>query len=163
MVTELWAFFNCRTCPRVNHVLWDQLAGLMYSLACHLHYFCHLTRPPSYRQSSFRILTLGRYLRNAGKVGWVCIHLASVYCMTQLLLHVQKPLSLTLQWLCQLLIFRTVQRYFCKGMGGRSDSVECLSVLYVFSSWCICYVQDAIYIFSCRVCRYDLCVWFLWR
>jgi len=33
-------------------------------------------------------------------------------------------------------------------------------VPYVFSSQCICYVHDAIYIFSCRVCRYDLCVWF---
>ena len=32
---------------------------------------CQLTRPPSYRQSSFRISTLGRYLRNSGKVGWV--------------------------------------------------------------------------------------------
>ena len=72
----------------------------MYSLAYRLrckHYFCHLTRPPSYGQYSFRISTLGRYLRNAGKVGWVGIRLASVYCMTQLLLRVQKPLSLTLQ------------------------------------------------------------------
>ena len=42
--------------------------------------FCPLTRPPSYRQSSFRISTLGRYLRNAGKVWWVGIHLA-VYCI----------------------------------------------------------------------------------
>jgi len=98
---ELWAFFNSRTRPRVNCVLRNQLAGdvlnlVAYHLRCK-HYFCHLTRPPSYRQSSFRISTLGGYLRNVGKVGWVGIRLASVYCMTQLLLRVQKPLSLTLQ------------------------------------------------------------------
>jgi len=114
MVTELWAFFNSRTCPHLNHVLWNQLVGdvlnlVAYRLCCK-HYFCHLTHPPSYRQSSFHISTFGRYLRNVGKVGWVGIRLASVYCMTQLLLHVQKPLSLTLQWLCQLLMFRTVRR-----------------------------------------------------
>jgi hypothetical protein len=93
--------------------LMDQLVGdvlnlVAYRLRC--KHYCHLTRPPSYRQSSFRISTLGRYLRNAGKVRWVGIHLASVYCMTQLLLHVQKPLSLILQWLCPLLMFRTVRR-----------------------------------------------------
>ena len=45
-------------------------------------------------QSIFRILTHGMYLRIAGKVGWVGICLAGIYCMTQLLLHVQNPLSL---------------------------------------------------------------------
>jgi len=99
---ELWAFFTSRTRPRVNRVLRNQLAGDVLNLvAYHLHckyYFCHLTRPLSYRQSSFRISTLGRYLRHAGKMGWVGIRLASVYCMTQLLLlRVQKPLSLALQ------------------------------------------------------------------
>jgi hypothetical protein len=69
-VTELWSFFNSRTRPRVNLVLRNQLAGnvlnlVAYRLRCK-HYFCHMTRPPSYRQSSFRISTLGRYLRNAG-------------------------------------------------------------------------------------------------
>jgi len=48
MVTELWAFFNSRTRPRVNRVLRNQLAGVVLSLvAYHLrckHYFCHLTR-----------------------------------------------------------------------------------------------------------------------
>jgi len=114
-VTELWVFFISHTRPRVNRVLRNQLAGDLLNLAayrlCCKHYFCHLTRPPSYRQYSFRISTLGRYLRNAGKVEWVGIRLASVYCMTQLLLlRVQKPLSLTLQWLCRLLLFRTVRR-----------------------------------------------------
>ena len=136
-----------------------QLDGLLFALqAC----FCYLTRPPSYRQSCFRISTLGMYIRNVGKVGWLGICLASVYCMTQLL-RFKKPLSLTLRWLCRLLMFRTVWRYFRKGVGGRSDSVECLLVLYVFSSPCVCYVHDAIHIFSCRLCRYDLCVWFLWQ
>jgi len=86
----------------VNRVLRNQLAGdvlnlVAYRLRCQ-HYFCHLTRPPSYRQSSFRISTLGRYLRNAAKVGWVGIRLASLYCITQLLLlRVQKLVSLTLR------------------------------------------------------------------
>jgi len=48
MVTELWAFFNSRTRPRVNRVLPNQLAGdvlnlVAYRLRCK-HYFCHLTR-----------------------------------------------------------------------------------------------------------------------
>ena len=75
-------FFNSCTRPCVNRVLRNQLAGdvlnlVVYRLRCK-HYFCHLIHPPSYRQSSFRISTLGRYLRNAGKVGWVGIRLASV-------------------------------------------------------------------------------------
>ena len=70
-VTELWAFFNSRTCPNVNHVLrtsWRMMYSVVYRLRCK-HYFCHLTRPPSFRQSSFRISTLGKYLRNAEKRG----------------------------------------------------------------------------------------------
>ena len=98
----------------VHALVWTasyQLAGdvlnlVAYRLRCK-HYFCHLTHPPIYRQSSFCISTLGRYLRN---VGWVGIRLASVYCMTQLLLCVQKPSSLTLQWLWRLLVFRRVRR-----------------------------------------------------
>jgi len=39
MVTELWAFYNSRTRPRVNRVLWNQLAGdilisVAYLLRC---------------------------------------------------------------------------------------------------------------------------------
>jgi len=34
---ELWAFFNFRTRPRVNRVLWNQLAGdVLNSVAYHL-------------------------------------------------------------------------------------------------------------------------------
>jgi len=43
-------------------------------------------------QSSLHISTLGGYLSDAVKVEWVGIGLASVYCMTHLLLRVQKPL-----------------------------------------------------------------------
>jgi hypothetical protein len=100
--------------PTCEPRFWNQLAGdvlnlVAYRLRCK-HYYYHLTRPPSYRQSSFLIWTLGRYLRNAGKVGWLGFRLASAYCMTQLLQRVQKPLSLTLQWLCRLLMFRTAAR-----------------------------------------------------
>ena len=47
-VTELWAFFNSRTLPRVNRVLRNQLAGdvlnlVAYRLRCK-HYVCHVTR-----------------------------------------------------------------------------------------------------------------------
>ena len=53
--------------------LWNQLAGdvlnlVAYRLRCK-HYFCHLTHAPSCKQSSFRITTLGRYLRNVGEGG----------------------------------------------------------------------------------------------
>ena len=70
----------------MNRVSQNQLAGdvlnlVAYRLCCK-HYFCHLTRPPSYRQSSFHISTFGRYLGNAGKVGGVGIRLARVYCVT---------------------------------------------------------------------------------
>ena len=95
-------FFNSHTRPRVNRALWNQLVGdvlnlVAYRLRCK-HYFCHLTCPPSYRQSSFCISTLGRYLRNTGKVGWVGIRLAIVYPYH---LHYSE---------CRLPMFRTVRR-----------------------------------------------------
>jgi len=48
MVTELWAFFNSRTRPRMNRVLQNQLADdvlslVAYRLRCK-HYVCHVTR-----------------------------------------------------------------------------------------------------------------------
>jgi hypothetical protein len=42
------------------------------------------------------LVSLRRFLGNAGKVGWVGIRLASVYCMTQLLKKKKKPLSLNI-------------------------------------------------------------------
>jgi len=47
-VTELWAFFNSRTRPRVNRILRNQLTGVVLNLAAYLlrcqHYFRPLTR-----------------------------------------------------------------------------------------------------------------------
>ena len=47
-VTELWAFFNSSTRPRVNRVLRNQLEGDVLNLVAYLlrcqHYFRHLTR-----------------------------------------------------------------------------------------------------------------------
>ena len=47
-VTELWAFFNSRTRPRVNRVSRNQLAGDVLSLVAYLlrcqRYFRQLTR-----------------------------------------------------------------------------------------------------------------------
>ena len=47
-VTELWAFFNSRTRPRVNLALRNQLAVDVLNLVTYLlrcqHYFRHLTR-----------------------------------------------------------------------------------------------------------------------
>ena len=46
--TELWAFFNSRTRPRMNRVSRNQLAGDALSLVAYLlrcqHYFRQLTR-----------------------------------------------------------------------------------------------------------------------
>jgi hypothetical protein len=83
-------FRRLRSCGHflipVHALVWtartDQQAGdvlklVAYRLRCK-NYFCHLTRSRSYRQSSFRISTLGRYLRNAGKVVWVGIRLSSI-------------------------------------------------------------------------------------
>ena len=98
--TLLWAFFNSRTRCRVNLVLRNQLAGdlfnlLVYRLRCK-HNFCHLTRPPSNRESSFRISTLGLYLGNEGKVGWVFAW--PVYTAWLSYYYVYKN-PITLQWL----------------------------------------------------------------
>jgi hypothetical protein len=73
--------------PRLTEPAGGDLRNLVaYRLRCK-HYFCHLTRPPSYRQSSFLISTLGMYLRNVGKVEWVGIRMVCLYCMTQLILR----------------------------------------------------------------------------
>jgi len=71
-VMDIFKFPCTHSCePRLRFQLpGDVLSLVAYRLRCK-HYYCYLTRPPSYRQSSFRISTLGRYLRNAVKVGWV--------------------------------------------------------------------------------------------
>ena len=52
---ELRAFFNSRTRPRVNRVLRYELAGDVLNLVAYRlrrkHYFRHLSRPTSYRES----------------------------------------------------------------------------------------------------------------
>ena len=160
---ELWAFFKFLYTSLYEPRLMEpaggwctQLGGLSFALQA--LFATWLAYPAQTVQ--FLYLETWKVFKECRAVGWLCIRLARVYCMSQLLLHVQKPLSLTLQWLCLLLMFRTARRLFCNGLCSRGDSVECLLVPYVFSSRCICYVHDAIYIFSCRVCRYDLCVQF---
>jgi len=138
-------------------VLRKQLAGdvlnlVAYRLRCK-HYFCHLTRPPSCKRAQFPYHNTSMVFKESGE------GMASVYCMIQILLRVKKPLSLTITVTVPAPDVQNSTAIVRKGVGGRSDSVEL--VPYVFSSRCVCYVHDAIYIFSCRVCRYDLCVRFL--
>jgi len=157
---ELRAFFNSRTRPRVNRVLRNQLAGdvlnlVAYRLRCK-HYFCHLTRPPSYRPSSFRISTFGRYLRNAGKVGWV----ANVFWMTQLLLRVRKPLSLTLRWLCRPWCSEQYGDSFIK-VWAVEETVKSISLSHTYSHLgaSVTFTMP----FTSSVAEYaDICVRFLW-
>ena len=55
MVTELWAFFNSRTRPRVNLVSRNQLAGDVLNLVAYLlrcqRYFRQLTRTVHNREA----------------------------------------------------------------------------------------------------------------
>jgi len=96
---ELWAFFNSCTHPHVNRVLRTQLVGDVLNLvAYHLH-FKHYLPPDSPTQLQtvqFPYLKTWKVFKERRQVGWVGIRLARVYCMSELLLHVQKPLSLTL-------------------------------------------------------------------
>jgi len=90
------------------------------------------------------------------------IRLASVYCMTQLLVRVKNPYHLHYSDSAGTGLSEEYGVIFVKAwavVGGRSYVVEL--VLCVFSSLCVCHVHDAIYIFSCRVRIYDLCVRFL--
>jgi len=106
-------FLNFRTCPHVNRVLPCQLAGDVLNLeAYHLHYKHNLPPDLSTQLQSvqFPYLETLKVFKECREVGWLCICMARVYCISQLLLRVQKPLSLTLQWLCRLLMFRTVRR-----------------------------------------------------
>jgi len=106
-------FFNSRTRPHVNRVLWSQLAGDILNLvAYHLHckHYLPPDSPTQLQTVQFPYLETWKVFEECTEVGWVGIRLARVYCMSQLLLCVQTPHSLTLQWLCQLLMFRTVWR-----------------------------------------------------
>jgi len=93
-------FFNSHTRPHVNRVLRCQLAGDVLNLvAYHLHYKHYLPpdSPTQLQTVQFPYLETWKVFKECLEVGWLGITLARVYCMSQLLLGVQKPLSLTLQ------------------------------------------------------------------
>jgi hypothetical protein len=99
---------SCEPCLR-KQLAGDVLSLVAYRLLCK-HYYCHLTRPPSYRQSSFRITTLGRYLRNAVKVGRVgnspcqCIlpDSATTTCSKTRITYI----TMYTAWLCYYYVFK---------------------------------------------------------
>jgi len=106
-------FLNSRTRPHVNRVLRSQLVGDVLNLvAYHLHckHYLPPDSPTNLQTVQFPYIETWEVFKECRELGWFCIRLARIYCMTQLLLSDQKPLSLTLQWLCLLLIFRTVRR-----------------------------------------------------
>jgi len=106
-------FLNSHTRPHVNRVLRSQLSCDVHNLvAYHLHYKRYLPpdSPTQLQTVQFPYLNTWKVFKECREVGWLGIRLASVYCMSQLLLGVQKPLSLTLQCLCRLLMFRTVRQ-----------------------------------------------------
>ena len=93
-------FLNSRTRPNVNRVLRSQLDGDVLNLVdYHLH--CkHYLPPDSPTQVltvQFHYLETWKICKECREVGWLCIRLARVYCLSRLLLRVQKPLTLTLQ------------------------------------------------------------------
>jgi len=93
-------FFNSRTRPHVNRVLWSQLAGDILNLvAYHLHckHYLPPDSPTQLQTVQFPYLETWKVFEECTEVGWVGIRLARVYCMSQLLLCVQTPQSLTLQ------------------------------------------------------------------
>jgi len=64
MVTELWAFFNSRTRPRVNRVLWNQLAGdVLILVAYHLRKLQQATRAV-YNQTAACVAASGGIFKN---------------------------------------------------------------------------------------------------
>jgi len=106
-------FLNSHTRPNVNCVLWSQLVGDVLNLvAYHLHskHYLPPDSPTQLQTVQFPYLETWKVFKECREAGWLGIHLARVYCISQLLLCIQKPLSLILQWLCRLLMFRTVRR-----------------------------------------------------
>ena len=63
--TELWAFFNSRTCPHVNRAYETSWRLGAYCIAS-INFSSWLARP-----ATDSPLSLSRNLRNKGKVGWV--------------------------------------------------------------------------------------------
>ena len=93
-------FLNSRTRPHVNHVLWSQLAGDVLDLVAyrlHCKHYLPLDLPTQLQTVQFPYLETWKEFKEIREVGWVGFRLARVYYMSQLLLSVQKPVSLTLQ------------------------------------------------------------------
>jgi len=93
-------FLNSHTCPYVNRVLWSQLVGDVLNLvAYHLHcqHYLPPDSPTQLQTVQFPYLETWKVFKEYREVGWLCIRLARVSCISQLLLRVQKPLSLALQ------------------------------------------------------------------
>jgi hypothetical protein len=65
--------------------------------------------PTQLQTVQFPYLDTWKVFKECGEGGWVGIGLANVYRRTRLLLRVQKPLLLTLQWLYTLPRFRTIR------------------------------------------------------
>jgi len=93
-------FLNSRTRPHVNRVLPSQLAGdVLNFVIYHLHckHYLPPDLPTQLQTVQFPYLETWKVFKECREVGWLCIRLARVYCMSQLILQVQKPLSLTFQ------------------------------------------------------------------
>ena len=99
---ELWEFFNSRTRTHVNRVTEPaggrrtQLGGLSFALEA---LFLSPDSPTQLQTVQFPYLNTWKVFKECreGGVGGYSPGQCTVYCMTQLLLLVQKPISLTLQ------------------------------------------------------------------
>ena len=92
-------FFNSRIRYHVNRILRSQLViDVLNLVAYHLHckHYLPPDSPTQLQTVQFPYLDTWKVFKECKEVGWVGIRLARVYCMSELLLHVQKPLSLTL-------------------------------------------------------------------
>jgi len=100
---RLWKyghFLNSHTRLHVSRVLRSQLVGDVLNLvAYHLHckHYLPPDSPTQLQSVQFPYLETWKVFKEYREMGWLCICLARVYCMSQLLLCIQKPLSLTLQ------------------------------------------------------------------
>jgi len=93
-------FLNSHTRPLANRVLRSQLVvDVLNLVAYHLHWkhYLPLDSPTQLQTVLFPYLEAWKVFKDCREVGWLGIRLARVYCMSQLIRHVQEPLSLTLQ------------------------------------------------------------------
>jgi hypothetical protein len=114
-VTELWAFLI-----PVHALVWTVSYGTSWRVTYSTRWLivcvasiisaAWLPHPATNSPVPVSRHSDGIYVMRGRWGGWVGIRLASVYWLTQQLVRVKKPISLTLQWLCRLLMFRTVWR-----------------------------------------------------